>query len=84
MSQREEEEEAGSEVAREEGTGEHCTRSKGTGPATVLGKEVAAVVNHGERGSTQGTPGQEAGAEVEVAGEVGEEARERKARQRGR
>ena len=68
-------------VVREEATGEPRTRSKGTGLATVLGNEVATVGSRGERGSIQGTPGQEAEAEVEVAGEVGGEAKARRARQ---
>ena len=81
MSRREPEEEAGSEVAREEATGEQRTKSKGTGPATVLGNEAVVGGSHGERGSTRGTPEQEAEAEVGLEGEVGEEAREQRARQ---
>ena len=81
MFQREPGEEAGLEVAKEEATGEQHTRSKGTGLSIVLGNEAAVGGSHGERGSTRGTPEQEAEAEVGLEGEVGEEAREQRARQ---
>ena len=81
MFQREPGEEAGSEVAKEEATGERHTRSKRTGLATVRGNEAVVGGSRGERGSTRETREQEAEAEAELEGEVGEEARERRARQ---